>query len=112
MKLVRFASAVIYPDRLKSGVVKIIDTADLGDFCTEATTAKQSINPIHGTIVGDFIAGSVFAAPFAMDFCHNYHLKWLAANRAILQPTQCEVCNVGMQKYRGFVSCDFDTKKA
>ena len=86
MKLVCFASAVIYPDRLKSGIVKIIDTADLGNFCTKATAAKLSINPIHGTIVGDFIAGSVFAAPFAMDFCHDYYLEWLAANRAILQP--------------------------
>lgn len=98
MKLVCFASAVIYPDRLKPGIVKIIDTADLGNFCTEATTAKLSINPIHAVIVGDFVAGSVFAAPFAMDFCHDYYLKWLDANRAILQPTQCEVCNAGMQK--------------
>lgn len=98
MELVCFASAVIYPDRLKSGIVKIIDTADLGDFCTEATAAKLSINPINGTIVGDFIAGSVFAAPFAMDFYHDYYLEWLAANRAILQPTQCEVRNAGMQK--------------
>lgn len=98
MKLVCFASAVIYPDRLKSGIVKIIDTADLGDFRTEATAAKLSINPIHGTIVGDFVAGSVSAAPFAMDFYHDYYLEWLAANRAILQPTQCEVRNAGMQK--------------
>jgi len=98
MKLVCFASAVIYPDRLKSGIVKIIDTADLGDFRTEATTAKFSINPIHGAIVGDFVAGSVFAAPVAMNFCHDYYLEWLAANRAILQPAQCEVCSAGMQK--------------
>ncbi|EKD99221.1 MAG: hypothetical protein ACD_23C00072G0002 [uncultured bacterium] len=75
MKLVCFAGAVIYPDRLKSGIVKIIDTADLGDFCTEATAAKLSINPIHGTIVGDFVAVSVFAAPLAMNFCHDYYLN-------------------------------------
>lgn len=98
MKSVRLASAVIYPDRLKPGIVKIIDTADLGDFGTEATAAKLSINPIHGTIVGDFVAGSVFAAPVAMDFYHDYYLEWLAANRAILQPAQCEVRNAGMQK--------------
>ncbi len=74
MELMCFTSAVGYSNGFQSDVLKIIQTAQLGHLCVDASGAKRSISFIHGTVVDDIVAGYDLPTPLAMKLLHVDYL--------------------------------------
>lgn len=76
MELVYFTGAVGDSNGFQSDVLKIIQPAQLGHLCVDASSAKRSISMLHGTVAHNIVAGRDLATLLAMELLHVDYPAW------------------------------------